>query len=222
MPNQQFYGVKNERQGFIMVYYHQHSIWWPQQYDSWGLCGHDFPIGWNNLGLCIPVVEGYNNAQWKTHMTSCCSMLVNCLWPKPLFFENVCSYHFWFRCFLTFTSNMLYQFGGFIKFLATPSSHPFQFHSDFPSKKPSSFWGTPMTMETSICQGHHESSASIDPVGYPTSWKPSESSMAVDFSFVWVTRDHFTNKKWAGFCVCVWKMLVSTGDGKITYLLGKH
>ena len=153
MPNQQFYGVKNERQGFIVVYYHQHSIWWPQQYDSWGLCGHDFPIGWNNLGLCIPVVEGYNNAQWKTHMTSCCSMLVNCLWPKPLFFENVCSYHFWFRCFLTFTSNMLYQFGGFIKFLATPSSHPFQFHSDFPSKNHPVFGVPPWLWKPQFVKG---------------------------------------------------------------------
>ena len=102
----------------------------------------------------------------------------------------------------------------FHKIFSYPQFSSISISLGFSIKKPSSFWGTPMTMETSICQGHHESSASIGPVGYPTSWKPSESSMAVDFSFVWVTRDHFTNKKWAGFCVCVWKMLVSTGDGK--------
>ena len=79
----------------------------------------------------------------------------------------------------------------FHKIKVPPSSHPFQFHSDFPSKKPSSFWGTPMTMETSICHRPPVTLLGTPQVGSPV----SPQCWAVDFRFLWVTRDHFTNKK---------------------------
>ena len=52
--------------------------------------------------------------------------------------------------FATHILNMHMYFQGFPKIGGPPSHHPF-LDADFPYYKPSSYWGTPMTMETPIC-----------------------------------------------------------------------
>ena len=44
----------------------------------------------------------------------------------------------------------IYPYGGFHSHGGTPSHHPFLFFCFFPNKKPCSYRGTPMTMETPI------------------------------------------------------------------------